>query len=80
MQHASTADMAAQTNAPAHAGRMIPLTEWNNFHTWPPIGGLRHLVFNEKTNGFANAFKRVGRRILVDEDEFFKIVRSRNEG
>lgn len=60
--------------------RLIPLTKWNDFHPWPPIGGLRHLVFHERQNGFAPAFKRVGGRVLVDEVEFFAAVERQNKG
>lgn len=59
--------------------RLIPVPEWNQHHSWPPQGGLRHLIFNEKTNGFSSAFKRVGRRVLVDEREFFRIVNEQNQ-
>lgn len=52
--------------------RLIPLSDWPKFHPWPPIGGLRHLVFHEKTNGFDKVIRRVGRRILIDEGLFFK--------
>jgi hypothetical protein len=62
------------------SNRLIPVPEWNQHHSWPPQGGLRHLIFNEKTNGFASAFKRVGRRILVDEQEFFRIIEEKNQG
>ena len=58
--------------------RFIPLTDWPKHHPWPPIGGLRHLAFNAETNGFKTAFKRVGRRVLVDETEFFRCVEARN--
>lgn len=61
------------------ASRLIPVTEWNQHHTWPPEGGLRHLIFNEKTNGFATAFKRIGRRVLIDEAEFFACVERQNQ-
>ncbi len=54
--------------------RLIPLTQWNEFHVWPPIGGLRHLVFFAKTNGFDSVIRRVGRRILLDEQAFFAWV------
>ncbi|MGZ8250564.1 MAG: hypothetical protein ACXWUF_21295 [Methylomagnum sp.] len=62
------------------SSRLIPVPEWNKHHSWPPIGGLRHLIFNEETNGFANAFKRVGKRVLVDESEFFRIIEEQNKG
>lgn len=57
---------------PSSNQRLIPLTQWNNYHLWPPIGGLRHLVFNAHNNGFERAFIRVGRRVLIDEAAFFE--------
>jgi hypothetical protein len=59
--------------------RLIPVTHWNRYHDWPPVGGLRHLAFLAKDNGFEKAFVRVGRRLLIDEDEFFRIIREQNE-
>ena len=52
--------------------RFIPVTQWENHHPWPPIGGLRHLIFFEKTNGFAHCILRIGRRVLIDEEKFFE--------
>jgi len=54
--------------------RYIPLTEWNKHHPWPPIGGLRHLVFRERTNGFDRVIRRIGRRVLIDERRFHEWV------
>ncbi len=54
--------------------RLIPITKWNSFHAWPPVGGLRHLVFYAKTNGFDSCLVRVGRRVLIDEARFFQWV------
>ncbi len=59
--------------------RIIPLTEWNKFHVWPPIGGLRHLVFNEHSNGFHQVVVRAGRRVLIDEAAFFKWLSAQKE-
>jgi hypothetical protein len=52
--------------------RLIPLIDWPQHHTWPPIGGLRHLVHNCEKNGFDKVIKKVGSRILIDEEAFFK--------
>lgn len=71
---------ATATPSQKTVSRLIPVPEWNKYHSWPPQGGLRHLIFNEKTNGFSSAFKRVGRRVLVDEREFFRIVDEQNQG
>ena len=52
--------------------RLIPVTNWNDFHPWPPIGGLRHLIFNASSNSFHAVIRRVGRRVLIDEVAFFE--------
>jgi hypothetical protein len=58
--------------------RLIPLTEWIKYHPWPPLGGLRHLVFHSKTNGFDQVIKRVSGRILIDEVAFFNWIEENN--
>jgi hypothetical protein len=58
--------------------KLIPVTQWNKHHTWPPIGGLRHLIFHEKTNGFDQVVRRAGRRVLLDEDAFFAWIEKQN--
>lgn len=58
--------------------RLIPLTDWPNHHPWPPLGGLRHLVFFAKANGFDQCIRRVGRRVLIDEARFFAWVDEQN--
>jgi hypothetical protein len=60
--------------------RYIPVTKWNEHYEWPPIGGLRHIIFNAETNGFAPAIKRVGRSVLMDAPKFWEIVEQKNEG
>jgi hypothetical protein len=35
---------------------------------------MRYLIFHAETNGFAGAFVRVGRRVLVDEERFYQCV------
>lgn len=59
--------------------RLIPCADWPKHHLWPPIGGLRHLIFNAKTNGFDKVVKRVGRRCLIDEARFFEWVSAQND-
>ncbi len=59
--------------------RLIPVTKWQEYHPWPPEGGLRHLIFNSKKNGFKKAFKKVGNRMLVDEKIFFECIDKLNK-
>jgi len=58
--------------------RLIPATKWDQYHEWPPLGGLRHLIFFAKTNGFDRVIKSAGRRVLIDEYAFFQWVESNN--
>jgi len=54
---------------------IIPVPQWNKYYPWPPPGGMRHLIFHAETNGFAHAFFRVGRSVLVDADCFWSIAK-----
>ncbi|HEX2858866.1 MAG TPA: hypothetical protein VHP58_01515 [Alphaproteobacteria bacterium] len=58
--------------------RLIPVPEWHNFHQWPPVGGLRHLIFHAEKTGFVKCIRRVGRRVLIDEKAFFAWVEEQN--
>ncbi len=51
-------------------GRVIPLTKWPDYHPWPSVSALRDYVFHAKRNGFDAVVRRVGRRVLIDEDAF----------
>ena len=59
---------------PRTSTNLIPASEWPKRHAWPPIGGLRHLIFHAKSNGFEAVIRRVGRRVLIDEVAFFEWV------
>jgi hypothetical protein len=59
--------------------KLIPVTDWGKYHAWPPLGGLRHLIFYSKTNGFDVCVKKIGRRVLIDEDKFFEWANTQNK-
>lgn len=59
--------------------KLIPVPRWADHHDWPTIQALRWMIFNAETNGFKDAFIRVGRRVLVDEEKFFDCVRRRDQ-
>lgn len=63
---------------PSIENKLIPVTLWNKYHSWPPTAGLRHIIFNEKTNGASVFIRRVGKRVLIDEAEFFNWAKSNN--
>lgn len=60
--------------------RLIPVATWHHFHPWPTQAGLRDLVLKADRNGLAPAIRRVGRRVLIDEDAFFVWVDAQNGG
>lgn len=68
----------SQNESSSNITRLIPLTDWPKHHPWPPLGGLRHLVFYAKTNGFDRVIKRASGRVLLDETAFFRWVSEGN--
>lgn len=72
----SQPEMAKLKEEPAQKNRLIPLTKWPDYHDWPTVGGLRHLVFYSQQLGFDKVIRRVGRRVLIDEDAFFEWARN----
>jgi hypothetical protein len=59
--------------------RYIPVTEWEQHHSWPTAAGLRYLIFNRKRNGFDKVAVKSGGRVLINEAEFMKWVEARNK-
>jgi len=37
-------------------------------------GSVRYKIRNKETNGFKSAFKKVGKRVLIDANEFWDII------
>lgn len=58
---------------------LYTIRQFSDRHEAFSEGSLRWLVFNATSNGFRDAFVRIGRRVLVDEDSFFQIVRQQND-
>lgn len=42
-------------------------------------GGIRWLLFNREENGLARAVVKVGRRVLIDVNQFFRWLSEQNE-
>lgn len=58
--------------------RLIPLSKWNEYHDYPIISALRHLVFFEEQNGFSKVIRRIGKKIYLCEKSFFEWVDEQN--
>ena len=53
---------------------LYTIKQFSKEHSAVPEGGLRHLIFHEHENGFHKCVRRVGRRVLIDEQAFFEWV------
>ena len=52
--------------------------QFHEKHPWKTEAGLRWQRFNAETNGFERAFITIGRRVLIDEDEYFAAIDRQN--
>ena len=58
--------------------KLILLTDWNKFFSYPKTSTLRALVFNAEKNGFDKVIRRINKRVLIKVDEFFNWVEEQN--
>ena len=59
--------------------RLIPVSKWPEFHPWPSVSALRWIIFHGAKNGFESCVRRIGRRVLIDEEAFFAWVEERDQ-
>ena len=57
---------------------LLTIRQFAEKHPAFPQGGLRAMRFNSGQNGFAPAFVTIGRKVLIDEEQFFAIVEKQN--
>lgn len=57
---------------------LLTVTEFSLRFNWSQ-GGIRHLIFHARRNGFDRVIRRVGRKILLDQDQFFRWLDQRNK-
>lgn len=58
--------------------RLMTIAEFSRLNPAFTEGSLRQLFFYRDANGFAPAFYKLGRRVLVDPDRFFALVAAQN--
>ena len=57
---------------------LFTVKQFSEKHPAFTIGGLRALIFNAKKNGFSNVIRRIGGRVLINEQDFFNWVNKIN--
>ena len=50
---------------------LLTVRQFSQKHPAFPEGGLRFLIFNAEKNGFDACVRRMGRKVLIDEEAFF---------
>ncbi len=60
--------------------RLLTINQFLSEHPFNTSGGLRALIFNGKSTGFDRVVKRIGRKVLIDENKFFEWVDEKNGG
>lgn len=46
---------------------------------WPSESALRSYIYRADENGLAYAFARIGRRVLIDPEAFFDLIKERSD-
>ena len=61
-------------NNPKKQTRYIEVTQWNIYHPYPSVSGLRNKINRSKYNGFDeyNVVHRQDGRVFINENNYFK--------
>jgi len=57
----------------------IPVPDWNIYHDYPTVSGLRNLIARAKENGFEKCIYRKGKRVFIKEWMFFAWFENKQE-
>jgi hypothetical protein len=52
----------------------LTVKQWLNKYPAIPEGGIRHLIFTNKDNFNSRVVKKLGRKILLDEQAFLSYI------
>lgn len=55
----------------ANVRRLLPVPQFNKYHPDPTPAALRWMIFTNK-DGFNRCVVRRGKRVLIDENEYFR--------
>ena len=58
---------------------LLTIKQFCEKYSWPTEKGLRGYIFRSKGTPLEQAFTRYGKRVLVDPDKFFEILKQWNK-
>ncbi len=60
---------------------LITIKQFCQKYPWPSQAAMRGYIFREGKSRLKDAFFKIGRRVLIDENKFFEIIKTfNNEG
>ena len=62
----------------AETRKLIPVSQFNKFHSDPSVSALRWMIFTNK-DGIKRCIVRRGTRVLIDETEYFRWLDEHNK-
>ena len=66
-----------EANNDVRVRRLIPVPKFNDYHPDPTPAALRWMIFTNK-NDFNRCIVRRGKRVLIDENEYFRWLDEQN--
>lgn len=58
----------------------VTIKQWLQKYPAIPEGGIRHLIFTNKDNFNTRVVKKIGRKILLDEQAFLNYINEHPKG
>jgi hypothetical protein len=58
----------------------LTMKQWLQKYQAIPEGGIRHLIFTDKDNFNSRVVKKLGRKILLDEEAFLDFINEHSKG
>jgi hypothetical protein len=54
---------------------LLTLKQFNHRYPWPSESAMRSYIYRAEELGLSNAFVRVRRRVLIDPQKFFHLIK-----
>lgn len=59
--------------------QLLTVRQFCDSYPWPTSSGMRAMIYKAEELGLSDAFIRIGRRVLVDVNRFFMLIKERGE-
>lgn len=63
----------------SNTSALITIEDFCKKYSWPTEGALRNYITQRKKLGLSRAIFKFGKRVVIDEEEFFRLVRENSK-